>query len=128
MWRAAGGAGTYVEGRWYYYPEETDAGLLAGHDSYEVFLSEHSSGPMAVDDTGPLDGPAAVLAWPEYQLWLGGAINDLDDVAIFACRASYHRGSGEFRPLTGASSLAEAAAFTPLHAAADGGAVPSPYP
>jgi hypothetical protein len=83
---------------------------------------------MAVDDTGPLDGPAAVLAWPEYQLWLGGAINDLDDVAIFACRASYHRGSGEFRPLTGASSLAEAAAFTPLHAAADGGAVPSPYP
>ena len=32
---------------------------------------------MAVDDTGPLDGPAAVLAWPEYQLWLDGATNDL---------------------------------------------------
>ena len=77
MWRAAGGAGTYVEGRWYYYPEETESGLLAGHDSHEVFLSEHSSGPMAVDDTGPLDGPAAVLAWPEYQLWLDGATNDL---------------------------------------------------
>ena len=122
MWRAVGRAGTFVEGRWYYYPEETDSGLLAGHQSHEIFLSEHSSGPMPVDDTGPLDGPAAVLAWPDYQLWLDGASNDLDDVATFACRASYHRGSGEFRPLTGASSLAEAATSTELDAEGDGGA------
>ena len=122
MWRAAGRAGTFVEGRWYYYPEETDSGLLAGHQSHEIFLSEHSSGPMPVDDTGPLDGPAAVLAWPDYQLWLDGASDDLDDVATFACRASYHRGSGEFRPLAGASSLAEAATSTELDAEGDGGA------
>ena len=122
MWRAVGRAGTFVEGRWYYYPEETDSGLLAGHQSHEIFLSEHSSGPMPVDDTGPLDGPAAVLAWPDYQRWLDGASNDLDDVATFACRASYHRGSGEFRPLTGASSLAEAATSTELDAEGDGGA------
>ena len=121
MWRAAGRAGTFVEGRWYYYPEETDSGLLAGHQTHEIFLSEHSSGPMPVDDTGPLDGPAAVLAWPDYQLWLDGASNDLDDVATFACRASYHRGSGEFRPLTGACSLAEASMPTELDAEGDGG-------
>jgi hypothetical protein len=63
LWRAADGA-EFCEGRWYYYPEETEAGRLPGHDEREVFLSAHPSGPQGVE---VIDGPCDVLEWARYE-------------------------------------------------------------
>ena len=96
------------EGRWYYPPEDTSCGRLVGHDPREVFETVH------VDEhqVDCIDGHCTVMEWDAYQQWLdAGAVDDDDnheDETTFVCRAAYHPGSGEFVPLTGASSLAEA--------------------
>ena len=98
----------YFEGRWYYPPEDTSCGRLVGHDPREVFETVH------VDEhlIECIDGHCTVMEWDAYQQWLDQPAGDDDnheDETTFVCRAAYHPGSGEFVPLTGASSLAEAA-------------------
>ena len=98
----------FFEGRWYYPPEDTTCGRLVGHDPREVFETVH------VDELliECIDGHCTVMEWDAYQQWLDQPATDDDnheDETTFVCRAAYHPGSGEFVPLTGASSLAEAA-------------------
>jgi Cdc6-like AAA superfamily ATPase len=95
------------EGRWFYRPEDTSCGRLVGHDPRELFETVH------VDENlvETIDGPCTIMEWDEYQRWLdepAGDEDDDEDEATFVCRAAYHPGSGEFVPLTGASSLSEA--------------------
>ena len=92
------------EGRWYYHPEETCAGRLQGHDGREIFQTEHCTEQQPVE---VIDGQCDVLSWDLYQEWLDQPEDDGDD-HTYICRASYHPGTSEFRPLVGASSLAEA--------------------
>jgi origin recognition complex subunit 1 len=95
-----------MEARWYYTPEECQTGRLPGHDRRELFESVHSD----ENHVDSINGAATVMNWDEYQHWLQQpAQGDDEDESIFVCRAQYHPGTGEFLPLVGASSLAEAA-------------------
>lgn len=80
-----------------------------GHDSRELFVSVH----MDENPVGAIDGHARVLTWETYQRWLDAdGSEDGDDKldeTTYTCRAQYYPGTGEFVPLTGASSLSESA-------------------
>lgn len=56
-----------------------------------------------------IDGHCKVLSWEEYQLWLAEDDEDDNNDPVTVCRAQYHPGTGEIRPLSGASSYVEAA-------------------
>jgi origin recognition complex subunit 1 len=105
LWEDVRGA-KWWEGRWYYTPEETTCGRLVGHDPRELFETAHVDENLV--DT--IDCHCTVMEWDAYQRWLDQPAEDDDEEeTTFACRAMYHAGSGEFVPLTGASTLAEAA-------------------
>ena len=104
FWESTSGERLF-EGRWYWHPEETCAGRLQGHDSREIFQTEHCTEPQEVE---VIDSPCHVLSWDVFQEWLDQPSTGGDDEHTYICRASYHPGTGEFRPLVGASSLAEA--------------------
>ena len=105
LWEDANGA-KWFESRWYYSPDETTCGKLTGHDPREIFETVHIDENL-VDC---IDGPCVVLDWDSYQRWLDtpAAAEDDEDETTFVCRAMYHPGSGEFVPIKGAASLAEA--------------------
>mmetsp|Transcript_53615 Transcript_53615/g.116876 ORF Transcript_53615/g.116876 Transcript_53615/m.116876 type:complete len:680 (-) Transcript_53615:374-2413(-) len=119
MWQDVSGEALF-EGHWLYEPEETAAGRLPGHDPREKFESVHAW----ENSLDVIDGVARVLNWEEYEAWLNeeqaeadtGGDEEDDDVIV--CRARYNPGSGEFVPLSGASSLAEAVHLTEKRAAA----------
>ena len=104
FWESTSGE-RFFEGRWYWYPEETCAGRLQGHDTREIFQTEHCTDQQEVE---VIDSQSHVLSWEVYQEWLDQPSTGCDDDHTYICRASYHPGTGEFRPLVGASSLAEA--------------------
>tara|TARA_B100000795_G_scaffold186083_1_gene141370 strand:- start:1337 stop:5305 length:3969 start_codon:yes stop_codon:yes gene_type:complete len=104
FWESTSGE-RFFEGRWYWYPEETCAGRLQGHDTREIFQTEHCTDQQEVE---VIDSQCHVLSWDVYQEWLDQPSTGCDDDHTYTCRASYHPGTGEFRPLVGASSLAEA--------------------
>jgi len=103
FWESTSGE-RFFEGRWYWCPEETCAGRLQGHDTREIFQTEHCTEQQEVE---VIDSQCDVLSWDVYQEWLDQPTG-CDDDRTYICRASYHPGTGEFRPLVGASSLAEA--------------------
>ena len=94
------------DGCWYYAAHQTKGGRLAGHDPREVFETAHA----ATARIETIDGHCTVLPWGEYQEWLDNDESDDegDERPVFVCRAFYHVESGEFGPLTGASSMADA--------------------
>lgn len=105
FWQSSDG-GYCMDASWYYIPEDTACGRLPGHDRREVFESVHS-------DENPIesiDGLCRVLSWDEYQQWLTEEADDDDDddEDVCVCRAQYHPGTGEIRPLSGANSFVEA--------------------
>ena len=104
FWESTSGE-RFFEGRWYWYPDETCAGRLQGHDTREIFQTEHCTDQQEVE---VIDSQCHVLSWDVYQEWLDQPSTGCDDDHTYICRASYHPGTGEFRPLVGASSLAEA--------------------
>ena len=114
----------YFEGRWFIRPKETTCGKLDGHDDRELFLTADEFD----FETATINGHCTVMPWDEYQRWQRELVEE-DRVAAeeeeqdstFVCRAFYHMGTGEFEPLTGASSLAEAARLGRRHLAAGGG-------
>ena len=123
MWEDAQGF-KYFEGRWFIRPKETTCGKLDGHDDRELFLTADEFD----FETATINGHCTVMPWDEYQRWQRELVEE-DRVAAeeeeqdstFVCRAFYHMGTGEFEPLTGASSLAEAARLGRRHLAAGGG-------
>ena len=97
----------WFEGRWYYRPDETTCGKLVGHDQRELFETAH----VVEDHIEAINGHCTVMAWDDFQRWLDEPSYENDEEeqdTTFVCRAAYHIGSGEFVPLNGASSLAEA--------------------
>lgn len=113
LWEDTAGAKWY-ESRWYYTPEETTCGRLVGHDARELFETVHFDENLV--DT--IDCRCTVMEWDTYQRWLDQPAGDDDyeeEATTFVCRAMYHPGSGEFVPLTGASTLAEAARIGGRH-------------
>lgn len=105
LWEDIAGSKMF-EGRWYYSPEETTCGKLVGHDDREIFESVHIDENLV--DT--IDSHCTVMEWDAYQRWLDQPVGEDDDEeeTTFVCRAMYYTGSGEFGPLTGASTFAEA--------------------
>jgi hypothetical protein len=93
FWESTSGERCF-EGRWYYSPEETCAGRLQGHDTREIFQTEHCTEQQPVE---AIDGQCDVLSWDVYQEWLDQPVG-CDDEHTYVCRASYHPGTGEFRP------------------------------
>ena len=61
-----------------------------------------------------LERRGALASVLQQEEWLDGARDEYDDERTFACRHAYHPGTSEFRPLSGASSLAEAVAAAGL--------------
>ena len=107
LWEDSAGV-KWFEHRWYYNPEETSCGALAGHDPREIFETVHIDENLVEC----IDSACTVMDWDAYQRWLDQPRGDDDDddeeETTFVCRAMYHAGSGEFVPLTGASTLTEA--------------------
>ena len=59
-----------AELKWYYSPEQTASGRLAGHDPRELFEAVHTDdNPLAA-----IDGKACVLEWEAYQRWLDAPV------------------------------------------------------
>jgi origin recognition complex subunit 1 len=127
LWETSSGDGE-MELKWYYAPEDTSSGRLAGHDPREIFESVHTDeNPVAA-----IDGHVRVLGWDEYQRWLDAPFEgdeDEDEQDTYVCRAQYHPGTGEFMPLNGASSLSEAARrLTPCSAGPSHSSAAQPPP
>ena len=93
LWEGVDGQ-RWMEGRWYYFPEETRSGRLPGHDPRELFESVHTD----ENNLETIDGICVVFRWDEYQRWLDEPdAGDDDDDDVYACRAQYHPGTGEVR-------------------------------
>lgn len=106
LWEDGRGA-KFFDSRWYYKPEETTCGRLVGHDPRELFESAH----VDENPVESIDCACTVMEWDAYQRWLdqpGDDVDDHEEETTFVCRAVYHTGTGEFVPLAGASTLAEA--------------------
>ena len=87
FWESTSGERLF-EGRWYWHPEETCAGRLQGHDTREIFQTEHCTEPQEVE---VIDSPCHVLSWDVYQEWLDQPSTGSDDEHTYICRPATTR-------------------------------------